>query len=113
MRQQIRKFTATEVRGLLTLARDRPNMADLWKSFCEHAVHEENAHAKRDNITPTVQPVVFNTGDESDSDASDYDSEAEELAEAQQKSSTTAQFQYDDDVSNCICMEYVYVIYYT
>ena len=98
MRQQIRKFTATEVRGL---ARDRPNMADLWKSFCEHAVHEENAHAKRDNITPTVQPVVFNTGDESDSDASDYDSEAEELAEAQQNASATAQFHYDDDVSNC------------
>ena len=62
-------------------------MVDLWKSFCEHAIHEEDKHAKRDHITPTVEPVTFNTGDsEDESDDSDYDSEVEEEEEHRRES---------------------------
>ena len=80
MRHRTQAFTSTEVKDLMLQAKNRSNMPDLWKSFCRHAINEENAHAVRDQLAPTVEPMVFSTGD--DSDDSDYDSEQEDIEEA-------------------------------
>ena len=54
VRQRTRKFTMEGVKILLLQARDRSNMSDLWKSFCDHSIDEEEAHRLRDNIPPAL-----------------------------------------------------------
>ena len=97
VRQRTQKFTMTEVKRLLLEARERQNMPDLWKSFCTHAIHEEEAHIRRDNIPPVVDPISIQLGADSDDDSDgDYDSENED---AYNSPSTSAQVQYCEDVS--------------
>ena len=90
-----------EVKRLLLEARERENMSDLWKSFCDHAIHQEEAHIRRDNIPPVVEPLTIQLGDsDDDSDSDDYDSEEEDRWEENLPGpSSSAQYTYHDDVS--------------
>lgn len=98
MRQHTQAFTSTEVHRLMMEARDRDRVPHLWARFCEHAINEENAHARRDAIAPTVNPLVVNReedSDDSDESDGDYDSEAEEEA----AQSSTFQIAYSEEVN--------------